>query len=259
MRQDDPLAGLARHYDVLMSHVNYGRWFTVAVELSALLPDRFRHLDAACGTCALLRKLLRLGWNTMGLDLSVAMLREGVKRKPAPPVVAGDLRALPMVAAFDYVTCLFDSINFLTQPAELEVAFRELAKAIKPNGVLYFDVVTERMILDHFAGRRWTERTGRLSTTWESAYCRQSGIVETRIAVQNEPEHIIRERVYPPAQIEAAVESAGLSLLGVFDAETWEPRRRKTARIDYVAMKGSPRLLKKRLEDRVNRIRALMR
>ncbi|HOJ33402.1 MAG TPA: class I SAM-dependent methyltransferase [Candidatus Hydrogenedentes bacterium] len=254
----DSLAEIARYYDDLMSHVNYDRWFTVAVEIAALLPRGFCHLDAACGTCALLRKLRGLGWRSMGLDLSLAMLREGFRHAPAPTVFVADLRAVPVVSQFHYITCLFDSINFLTETADLRLAFRELARALRPDGILYFDVVTERMILDHFAGRRWTERSGKLTTTWESKFCRESGIIETRISVKNGPESVVRERVYPLSVIAEAVEAAGLHVVQAVDAETWQPIRRKTTRIDYVAVKGNPELFRERLAAKAERIRDLM-
>ncbi len=254
----DSLAELARYYDALMGHVNYDRWFTVAVELAELLPRGFRHLDAACGTCALLRKLLRLGWNSMGVDLSAPMLREGMKRKPVPPLVVADLRALPITESFEYITCLFDSVNFLLEPEDLATAFRELARALKPRGILYFDVVTERMIIDHFAGRCWTERSGRLTTTWQSTFHRESGMVETRISIKNGPECVVRERVYTQQVINALLEEAGLRVVYVVDAETWQPVRRKTTRIDFVVCKRDPDTFRQSLYPKVERIRALM-
>ena len=254
----DSFAGLARYYDVLMSHVAYDRWLAAVTELAALIPSPFRHLDAACGTGVLLRLVREAGWPSVGLDLSVGMLQAARKNNPDLPVVNADLRAVPMCNRFDYATCLFDSINFLPSEDDVRSAFRELAGCLSEDGLLYFDIVTERMVLDHFAGRKWTEDNGSFSSSWESEYSKRTGACRTRIRVNTGEEYEIREHVYPPARIEAAVEAAGFCLVGIFDAETWGRVRRKTVRIDYIATKGDPRPMKKALKPIRDTMRAML-
>lgn len=241
----DSFAELAPYYDRIMEQVDYDRWFTVTTELGRLLPRPFRHLDAACGTGVLLKRLRRFGWNSVGIDLSFAMLRAGRKASARPPAVNADLRALPMNGTFDFVTCLFDSLNFLLELRDLRMAFRELATVLTDRGLLYFDVVTERMVLDHFAGQRWIEKNGKLSTAWESQYCRNTAIAETYVAIQNGPIGTLRERIYDRGEIEKALGAEGFHILGVFDAETWKSVRRKTVRVDFVATRADPRPLRK--------------
>ena len=172
MRGDDSFKELARYYDEIMSHVNYDHWELTSALVSSLLPRPFVHLDAACGTGALLERMRRLKWRSFGVDISAAMLRADKNRADLPVAVA-DLRALPFRGAIDYITCLFDSMNFLLSIEDVEGALCEVADALRPGGILYFDIVTERMVLEYFAGQRWTERTGRLSTRWDSRYSRK--------------------------------------------------------------------------------------
>jgi SAM-dependent methyltransferase len=248
MPAQDSLCEIARYYDGIMHHVDYDRWYTVTTALAALLPENFVHLDAACGTGTLIKSLRRDGWKSVGVDLSFAMLRAGAGGaiNRTLPVAAGDLRALPLAAGVDFATCLFDSINFLLETEDLARAFLEVAGALRPEGVFYFDVVTELMVTQHFEGQEWTENNGRFTTTWSSTYSRKTGIAETHVRVGSGPKGIILERVFTQREIERALDEAGLTVLGAYDAHTWRSPGRRTIRIDYVAAKSVPRAMKKR-------------
>ncbi|MCC6489242.1 MAG: class I SAM-dependent methyltransferase [Candidatus Hydrogenedentes bacterium] len=259
MSASDSFVDLARYYDPIMSHVDYDRWYLIGSAIGGLLPRPFTHLDAACGTGVLLKKFQAERWRSIGIDLSPSMLRAGRQSGRAFPAAAADLRALPFKACMNYITCLFDSVNFLLQREDMEKGIGSLGGALAPDGILYFDVVTERMVLEHFAGQSWTERNGKFVTTWECEYDRKTLIAETRIRVNSGPAYTLYERVYEQGEVEAAVTKAGLSLLGTFDAETWRSPRRKTVRIDFVAVNGDPRPLNARFKGVRDHVRALLR
>jgi SAM-dependent methyltransferase len=248
MAADDAFCDLAPYYDRIMDHVNYDRWYLVTTTLAALLPRGFLHLDAACGTGTLLKRLQAIGWNSFGVDLSLAMLRAGKKTHAPLPVAAADLRALPLAHRIDYVTCLFDSVNFLLDTASLIRSFAEIAGALTAQGLFYFDVVTERMVTEHFEGQEWTENNGRFSTTWRSSYCRKTGIAETHVRVNSGIAGTVRERVYTQQEIEHALREAGLYALGAFDAHSWKAPGQRTVRIDFVAAKSLSRSSRRAFE-----------
>jgi len=253
----DGFCDIARYYDQIMEHVDYDRWFVVAARLSELLPSDFRHLDAACGTGTLLRKFRRLGWNSLGVDLSLAMLQAGRKDTDAAPSAAADLRMLPFCRNVHYVTCLFDSVNFLVGDRDMGQAFSEVSQALTNKGLFYFDVVTERMVTDHFENQEWTERNGGFSTTWSSTYERKGRIAETRVRVNNKATGVFYERIYSQRAIERALREAGLTFLGAYDARTWTRPSRKTVRIDFVAAKAPSRAMTKhfrRVSDEIARV-----
>lgn len=233
----DPFDGLAQYYDGLMEHVDYGRWETVTTTLSELLPKRFRHLDVACGTGLLVRRLRERGWRSVGADLSPAMLHTARRETGRDLFAAADMCALPFSQSVHCITCLFDSINFLLDLEQVRQTLREFHAALVDGGWLYFDIVTERMIMEHFAGRAWTEYNGHFETAWQSTYDYTGNITDTIIRVNTGPACTLRERIYETADIEQAVTDAGFWLLGAVDAETWRTPRRRTTRVDFVAMK----------------------
>lgn len=239
MRAPDGFEGLARYYDVLMQHVDYNRWYLATTQLGSLLPAPMRHIDAACGTGRLLRELRRSGWDSAGFDLSGAMLRAARKADPALPVVQADLRAIPLAGSVDYVTCLFDSLNFVLDEGHLRRAIGQLAGMLRTGGLLYVDIVTERMILEYFAGQGWTESHDGFSTTWDCRYDRKTRLSETDVRVNRGTVTTIRERIYPTEQVVAMVEDAGLDLVAAMDAETWRDVGPKTVRVDIVACRDA--------------------
>ncbi len=239
----DPFAPIARYYDVIMEHVDYRHWRDIAAALRAIGPDA-PYLDAACGTGSLLAETAVMGWPAYGFDLSPAMCAAARRRDRGLRIVRADLRALPFRRHFGLVTCLFDSLNFVTEEDELAQVFQNLSDALAPGGLIFFDLVTERMVRDHFEGQTWVERNGNFETRWNSHYDRATGIAETTVRVNTGVPATIRERIYTLRDVEAMLDAAGLTLLGAYDADSWRRPGRRTTRIDIVAACApAPRLL----------------
>ncbi len=234
----DPFEDLARHYDPLMTHVDYDRWYVACCGLADLVPEPCLHLDAACGTGVLLAMLRRAGWQSVGVDISRSMLDTGQKQGRDTPVAVADLQALPFHEGVDFVTCLFDSMNFLLHEESIRYALREFCGALRDGGVLYFDIVTERMVTEHFEGQTWTEDNDSFASTWSTTYDRNTSIADTRIRINRGTNAGIRERVYPVGFFEEVVREAGLRLVATLDANTWRAPGKRTTRVDFVAMKN---------------------
>jgi SAM-dependent methyltransferase len=258
-KSNDTFEDLARYYDAIMTDVDYDRWEIAAANIAQMLPKDFLHLDAACGTGTLLRALKPYKWNSIGVDLSPAMLQLSRKKRTKSPLAAADLRRLPFDGSFDYITCLFDSMNFLLKKTTFRSAIKSFARSLSPGGILYFDVVTEEMILQHFANQIWTERNGRFSTKWSCKYHPATNTCETRIKVKRGPETTLYERVYELDFIKQAIEDAGLTLLGMHDAETWRSVRKKSVRVDFVCTKGPADAYAKPFKNAVRRMQECLK
>lgn len=229
----DAFAGLARFYDPIMSHVDYARWERIARRLAEQLPAPLAHLDVACGTGVLLSRLRAAGWDSIGVDLSRAMLRNGKR----PRTACADMRALPFPERFDLVTCLFDSVNFVVEEEGVQAACNEFARVLRPGGMLYFDVVTERMVLKHFTGPEWSEDHGEFRSTWHTHYDKKQRIAQTHVRIGSGASSIIVERMHPLPVLDACLARAGLQLLARFDAEDHRPATGKSCRVDFIAAK----------------------
>lgn len=257
MSAPDAFEELARYYDPLMEHVNYDRWFFTVAALAELISEPVRHLDAACGTATLVHKLRSTGWTSMGSDLSPAMIHAARKKDTGAPLAVANLLAMPFNGSFNLVTCLFDSLNFILDETDLARAFRELHGTLEDGGILYTDIITERMVTEHFEGQSWSEDNDGFTSRWSSVYDRKQAIAESRVRVNTGATSVIRERVHPPAMVEELIKQAGFQVLAVFDAENWKTPRKKTTRIDFVAVKNGPPGLAKRFQKVAKQVRQL--
>jgi SAM-dependent methyltransferase len=256
MTTADQFADLSRHYDAIMREVDYDRWVVVVSLLADLAPSkRVRHVDLACGTGRLLKRLVQHGWASVGIDLSHGMLRQSRRGPYVPCVAVADLTALPFARRFNYATCVFDSVNFLLDNDRLHAALRAVSDALTDGGVFYFDVITERMVTKHFANREWTEDNGGFSTHWTGKYDRRRRMAELEIRVNTGMSHHVTERVYAHDELAAALHEAGLTLMGTFDAETWSPPGARSTRVDYVAARNPSRGTRQSLEQTSDRVR----
>ena len=258
MTAPDLFGVLARYYDPLMSHVNYDRWFSTTTTLAGSLDGPVRHLDAACGTGTLIAMLRKTGWNSAGSDISPAMLRVARRKLPGAPLAVADLLAMPFNGSFNLITCLFDSLNFILDETDLARAFRELHGALADGGLLYTDIITERMVLDHFEGQSWEEDNAGFRSHWSSEYDKTQSLAESYVRVNTGSPSVIRERIHDPALVRELLEQAGFQVLAALDADTWKAPRKKTTRIDFVAVKNGTPGIAKRFQQTAKQVRELV-
>jgi SAM-dependent methyltransferase len=131
----------APDYDAFTAHHDYDAW-TADIERLALECglDGHRLLDVACGTGKSFLAMLDRGYAVTACDLSPAMAGiAAAKAGDRARVEVHDLRALPLLGAFDLITCLDDAVNYLHDPQELVAAFSGLARNLAPGGLAVFD------------------------------------------------------------------------------------------------------------------------
>lgn len=255
----DAFSPIANHYDAIMEHVDYTRWRLIVQGLAGMLPRPLMHLDAGCGTGVLMEQVAEQGWQSVGIDISPTMLRVARCRRELEHLARADLCALPFRNRFHLVTCLFDSLNFLLEEDQVHRAMASFANVLLPGGLLYFDVVTRRMITDHFNNETWVENHGRFRSSWRSTYDRGERLCETRVRINSGEESITRERIYGEEFLCDALTRAGLTLLAMRDAYTWKKPGRAVTRLDFVAVKEPDRTCVKRFMNAEQAIRQNIR
>ncbi len=107
-------------------------------------------LDAGCGSGLLARQLVEAGYRVHGIDASPAMI--DLARAEAPGAAfevlalptrrdAGEAGGLP---AADAVVSTGHALNYLETREDIGLALGELARALRPGGLLAIDLMTER-------------------------------------------------------------------------------------------------------------------
>jgi SAM-dependent methyltransferase len=218
---------LADHYDRFTAHHDYELWMGRLLGLARANGLRgVRALDAGCGTGKSIEPLLRRGFEVTGCDLSQGMLDvAAVKLGARVALRRCDLRSLPELGCFDLVTCLDDVLNYLTDPAALGGALAGLRRNMAPGGLLLFDANTLATYRGFFRATEVVE--GEASVLiWRGEAPVELGpgelararldIFERRDGrwVRSTSHH--EQRHHPEQLVRAAIEGAGLSLLGVW-------------------------------------------
>jgi SAM-dependent methyltransferase len=138
----DAYERLAPVYDHFTAGYDHDAWIERLERIACRHGLRGRRaLDVACGTGKSFEPLLRRGYDVTACDISPAMVVRARAREGVDParVVVADMRELPLLGRFDLVTCLDDAINYLLTDADLEAAFRSVARLLARDGVYVFD------------------------------------------------------------------------------------------------------------------------
>jgi ubiquinone/menaquinone biosynthesis C-methylase UbiE len=110
--------------------------------LAAIPPGKA--LDAACGTGRQTRRLLELGHDVTGVDLTPGMLHQAVRRNPQADFIRADLRTLPLEDnSFDIAICSLA----LTHIPDVTRPIKEIARVTRPGGQIILSDIHPIQIL----------------------------------------------------------------------------------------------------------------
>jgi SAM-dependent methyltransferase len=223
----------------------------VARLLGALPAPPRRALDLACGTGAATLALAAAGAECVGVDRSPQMLaiaRARARDRQLPVrFVEADIRDLgvalsPPPAPFDLVTCLYDSLNYLTDDGDLALVFAAVAPLLRPGGRLIFDLNTEHEFLTWDESDQVVHDAGGMLVYNRLDYSPADRLAEGRIVwfVRDDDERWWRgeerhvERAWRDDEVHTALAAAGLQLL-TRRSPLWEPASAHVSRIVYEA------------------------
>lgn len=108
--------------------------------------ENFALLDLCCGTAHASRRLIPRGADVLGIDASLAMLREARRRCPSEHLTLVQSDASSPIAEperFDAVFC-FAALHLLERPDD---AIHAVATALRPGGLFFAWVATSSGIL----------------------------------------------------------------------------------------------------------------
>lgn len=223
----DTFAGCASFYDSLTAHHDYEDVATMVEQMLERhgCPGR-RMLDIACGTGKSFLPLARRGYEVTACDISPEMLVRARAKANGTKLVLADMRALPRLGAFDFVTCIDEPINYLLEPEEVERTFASVAANLRPGGLFLFDLNTVQAFRSIFAHDDCYEQEGwlfvwrghgdasappgaRSGFTIEAFHERPDG-GWTRYSNQHLQRH------YPADEVPALLAAAGLERVGLY-------------------------------------------
>lgn len=244
---EDQFARIAPYYDALMANVPYGLWAEYVSHLAVLagrpiLPGA-RVLDLATGTGSVALQFAYRGCAVTGVDLSAAMIRQA-KRKTkllGLPVTFScqDLADFTTTAQFDHALCLYDSLNYITNPDRLKRTFANVRKALQPEGLFIFDVNTVRALEDELFTQQ-SRPEAEVEYRWKSKYNpgTRLSMIRMNFTLRSTGEKFAitqRERAYTDAELRSYLHHAGFGEIKSYDGYRIAPLGPHSDRAFYIA------------------------
>ena len=242
---------LAGVYDALTEDVAYQRRADFVEKLFARsrIPVH-TVLDLACGTGTMTGILTERGYEMIAVDGSAEMLAQAMEKASAwkgekPMFLNQDMPELDLYGTVDAAICCLDSINYLTDPRDVQKTLRRLHLFIAPGGLLVFDVNTVDK-LRSLDGQLWLDETEDVYCVWRTEFDKRSRICSYWMDIftrgddgrweRDCEEH--RQRGYEVEQLRQWLMEAGFTHIRTFGDCRMSAPRQGEQRIYFAAMRG---------------------
>lgn len=156
-----------------------------------------------------------------------------------------DMREFELYGTVRAIVSVCDSVNYITEPEELEEVFRLVNNYLDPKGVFLFDFNTVYKYKEVMGDTVIAEDRGECSFIWDNFYYEEERINEydlTLFIQEDGSEDLYRryqethyQRGYTLEEMKELVECSGLVFEAAYDAVTHEEPTEKSERIYIVA------------------------
>jgi ubiquinone/menaquinone biosynthesis C-methylase UbiE len=208
------------------------------------LPSGSRLLDVPCGQGRHAHLLAEAGFDVDGLDYSRELLALARKRGTGRTLryTRGDMRKLPArwSGRFDAAINLFTSFGFFVDPRDDATVIREMARVLRPGGVLVWHGGSRDGVMAKFLARDWWQSNDGTMIGHQRSFDALSGILTVHSTWRGpkgsgQREH--RIRLYTATRLAELCAAAGLIVVGAYDGWKERPLRRSSSEMLLVARK----------------------
>jgi len=188
-------------------------------------------LDVGCGA-GRHTKVLCERWWTVGLDLSMALLKVARAESPDAPYVRADMRALPFGdESFDLIVNLFTSFGYFEDDRENQRVLLCVHDSLRAGGIIVIDFLNASQVRTHLVP--YDERVENGITIEQTrAISADDRFVEKRIRLRERgKEYIERVRLLTAGDLERMLETAGFSVearVGDYGGGRWADTSART-------------------------------
>jgi len=207
------------------------------------LPVGARVLDVPCGQGRHTYLLAEAAYDVDGYDYSRKLLDVARKRGTSPTLryTRGDMRKMPTrwTKRFDAVLNLFTSFGFFAHPSDDQQVTKELARVLKPGGLMIWHGASRDGVMARFLARDWWT-SGRSLFAQEREFDPLSGMLTVRSNWRRGSRTGTREhrlRLYTATRLSELFAAAGLMVEQAFDGFNDRPLRRTSSEMLLVARK----------------------
>ena len=250
---DNPYRSLAFVYDRFMSNVDYDIWADYLLTfIRNVSREKYPQvIDCACGTGALLCRLAKAGMDVTGVDISAEMLQIAQEKLRMAgygrmPLVHEDMRQLRVHHPVDCILLTCDGINYLAGDSDAERFFMAAHAALKPNGLLLFDISSMFKLTQVLAGHAFGEDCIDCAYLCQNSYDKKRRLLQMDLSIfvrgedgsyrREEETHFLR--AYETAELETRLSACGFESIQIFEAFTMNTPHDDSERIQFCARRA---------------------
>jgi len=245
----DAYKNLAFSYDRLTSDVDYCAVVDFYHEVLSAEGVKPRTVaDLACGTGSVSLLLAKQGYQVTGVDMSEEMLTVAADKaqelENRPVFTCQKLQDLRLPRGVDLAVCGLDSINYIIDPADCEMAIRRVFKVLNPGGIFVFDVNTPQRFRS-MDGQVFLDEDDDVYCVWRGEFDELTNICSygmdlfQRVGKQwrrSFEEH--QEYAYTRDQLVQFLKNAGFTDIRVYGDRCMDAPTENDQRIYFSARKG---------------------
>ncbi len=237
-------------YDKLMWDVDYSQWadyITQLFERNGAKPKLIA--DLGCGTGSFCLEMTRRGYEMIGIDQSVEML--GCAKQKALEAGADilwlnqDMTSFELYGTVDAITCLMDSVNYVTYKRDLKRLFKLVNNYLNPSGVFIFDINSPYKFENILSTNVFCETDREVSYIWQNNYDKSKKLCTFDLSfffLQGECyrrfDEVHYERCYEIPELSDMLELANLKVCSVYGAFKYIRPSKKSDRLFFVCKKA---------------------
>lgn len=242
-------SNFAEFYDELTDDVGYeerAKYLCSLFEKFDRAPTLL--LDLACGTGGFSREFAQKGISVIGVDISEEMLAVATEKNFEEKLdilyLCQDAAELDLYGTVDGAVCCLDSINHITDYDTLCAAFKKVSLFLEDERLFIFDVNTIFKHEQILADNTFVIENDDIYCVWQNEYDSTTRTTEIMLDLfRREGDMYTRsfenifERAYTEDEIKTALESANLSIIGIFGDMSVSAPESDEQRIIFVTRK----------------------
>ncbi|MDD2958977.1 MAG: class I SAM-dependent methyltransferase [Lachnospiraceae bacterium] len=238
----------ARVYDTFMDDVPYEDWSRYLISLLHHYGVRDGLvLELGCGTGSMTELLSGVGYDMIGVDNAEEMLEMAQEKK----MVSGrdilyllqDMREFELYGTVKAVVSVCDSMNYVTEEADLLQVFRLVNNYLDPGGIFIFDLNTVYKYRELMGDSTIAENREKSSFIWENTYFEEERMNEYDLTLFIEDtdgryrkyQETHYQRAYELSEIQKLLVQSGLKFDAAYDAFTMDSPKEDSERIYVIA------------------------
>jgi len=123
--------------------------------LESIIPSGSKILDLGCGPGLYTKRLSDAGYDVTGMDYSRRSIAYANEHDAKTKYICQNYLVMDYTEAFDVITLIYCDYAALI-PDERKTMLSKIHRALKPNGLFIFDVLTERVYKDRCDNTSWS-------------------------------------------------------------------------------------------------------